>query len=73
MTRANSFPTFTEPARDNRAGRPAMTFTDAYWRFYLTEHRLELLARTRVFEPANVDAIPSGLIPRASATRRPMP
>ena len=44
-----------------------MTFTDAYWRFYLTkDHRLDLLARTRVFEPANADAIPSGSLILAS-------
>jgi hypothetical protein len=45
-----------------------MTFTDAYWRFYLTkEQRLDLLARTRVFEPANADAIPTGSLILASA------
>jgi hypothetical protein len=45
-----------------------MTFTDAYWRFYLTKaHRLDLLARTRVFEPSGVDAIPAGSLILASA------
>jgi hypothetical protein len=37
------------------------TFTDAYWQFYLTKHhRTDLLARTRTFDPAGVDAIPPG-------------
>jgi hypothetical protein len=37
------------------------TFTDAYWQFYLTKHhRIDLLSRTRAFEPAHAAAIPAG-------------
>jgi 4-amino-4-deoxy-L-arabinose transferase-like glycosyltransferase len=44
------------------------TFTDAYWQFYLAKHhRTELLARTRRFEPAAVEAIPTGSLILASA------
>ena len=44
-----------------------MTFTDAYWQFYLAKHhRSDLLARTRVFEPEHVDAVPAGSLILAS-------
>ena len=37
------------------------TFTDAYWQFYLTkQQRIDLLSRTRPFDPGNAAAIPAG-------------
>ena len=44
-----------------------MTFTDAYWQFYLAKHhRSDLLARTRIFEPEQIDTVPAGSLILAS-------
>jgi 4-amino-4-deoxy-L-arabinose transferase-like glycosyltransferase len=48
------------------------TFTDAYWQFYLTKYRrLDLLDRTKRFEPSRLDGMPANSLVLASVDDKP--